>query len=289
MPEKKDLPYHLPLQELLRPVLIRYAYGICGSVAEAEDVVQDLFLYLLDRDLTGVDDLRAYLIRSVINRAIDRKKALIKRVESYPGTWLPEPFADDTADRRLLSKEKFSYALMVLLEHLDPRQRAVFILKEAFSYSHEEIAAVLDCNAALSRQLLSRARKQLASVQREDERMASGTFLSRYLDVMQSGNTAALEKLLLEDIIVISDGGGKAAAALNPVIGVARVTALLFGIYKKFALHCELRTSFVNGSPALLYLSEGQLIKCQILTIEAGRISRIYIIRNPDKLLKISF
>ncbi|PST83578.1 RNA polymerase subunit sigma-70 [Pedobacter yulinensis] len=275
--------------ESLRPVLIRYAYAICGTVADAEDLVQDLFLNLLNKDLSGVADRRAYLIRSIVNRAIDRKKLIRSQLDMYPGDWLPEPQATDTADHRIIQKETLSYALMVLLEHLDPRQRAVFILKEAFAYSHEEIASILGIRAPFSRQLLSRGKKLLASVQRKGEQMASRRFLERYLQVMSSGDTKSLEALLLEDIVVFSDGGGKARAALNAIEGHRRVMGLLFGLYRKFNPQCTLQYGTLNGAPALIYLINNVPVKCQLVTEKDGRICRIFMIRNPDKLRNLKF
>src|SRR3954471_10200972 len=145
----------------LRPLLTSYAYNILGSYEDAKDVVQDVLLEMINRTDADIQNEKAYLIRSVINRAINARNKLQKMRSGYPGNWLPEPVATETADGNLNQRDILSYSLMVLLEKLDAKQRAVFILKEAFNYDHEEIADVLDISVENSRKILSRARAAL--------------------------------------------------------------------------------------------------------------------------------
>ncbi|WP_315817463.1 sigma-70 family RNA polymerase sigma factor [Paraflavitalea speifideaquila] len=152
--------------EEYRPLLTTYAYNILGTLDEAKDVVQDAFLKFMDVERGKIADKRNYLIRTVINLSINAKKRQRKLVAEYPGPWLPEPVATENADGGLLQKEVLSYSLMVLMEKLNVRQRAVFILKEAFDYEHEEIAAALEISVDNSRKLLSRAREQLQKAPR---------------------------------------------------------------------------------------------------------------------------
>ncbi|MNJ93932.1 ECF RNA polymerase sigma factor SigJ [compost metagenome] len=268
----------------LRPSLKNYAYNICGSVEDAEDVVQDVLLKFLDLDQQHIEDPKSYLIRMVINRAINQKKKLKKQMLDYPGEWLPEPMATESADGVINRKELLSYSLMVLLEKLNPRQRAVFILKEAFDYEHTEIAAVLDIKPDLSRQLLTRAKKSIGDPKEVTRSRVPESFLTNYLNVLHTGDMNRLEAMLNEDIVSISDGGGKARAAINPVYGKKSVAALLQGLYTKFYEEAVVHHGLVNQQPALFYYLEGVLAKCVIFTLQDGQIISAYIIRNPDKL-----
>jgi RNA polymerase sigma-70 factor (ECF subfamily) len=272
----------------LTPTLKAYAYNICGSLADAEDVVQDVLLKFLDVNQQHIDNVKAYLIRMVINRAIDQKKKLQRMVLDYPGEWLPEPVAAEKADAGINRKDLLSYSLMVLLEKLNPRQRAVFILKEAFDYEHTEIAEVLAIKPDLSRQLLTRAKKSIGTPGLHTGNTVPEAFLDKYLQVLQAGNMEQLEALLNEDVVSVSDGGGKARAAVKPVYGKKSVAALLLGLYRKFNEQALVRQGWANGQPALLYFSAGQLIKCVTFTFQEGRISQAYIIRNPDKLKNLN-
>ncbi|SDJ11936.1 RNA polymerase sigma-70 factor, ECF subfamily [Pedobacter sp. ok626] len=268
----------------LRPSLKNYAYNICGSVEDAEDVVQDVLLKFLDLDQQHIEDSKSYLIRMVINRAINQKKKLKKQMLDYPGEWLPEPMATESSDGGINRKELLSYSLMVLLEKLNPRQRAVFILKEAFDYEHTEIAAVLDIKPDLSRQLLTRAKKSIGDPKEVTRSRVPESFLTNYLNVLHSGDMNRLEAMLNEDIVSISDGGGKARAAINPVYGKKSVAALLQGLYTKFYEEAVVHHGVVNQQPALFYYLKGVLAKCVIFTLQDGQIIGAYIIRNPDKL-----
>ncbi|MBB5438976.1 RNA polymerase sigma-70 factor (ECF subfamily) [Pedobacter sp. AK017] len=272
----------------LRPTLKTYAYHICGSLADAEDVVQDVLLKFLALDQENIEHVRAYLIRMVINHAINQKKKLKKQALDYPGEWLPEPVATEKADAGINRKEILSYSLMVLLEKLNPRQRAVFILKEAFDYEHAEIANVLDIKPDLSRQLLARAKKSIGNPKLLQPDRVPQSFLGRYLSVLQSGDMQCLENLLNEDIVSVSDGGGKARAAIKPVHGRKSVAALLMGLYTKFYEDSIIVEGFVNQEPALFYYQGDKLVTCITFVLTAGQIIRTFIIRNPDKLKNLN-
>ena len=269
----------------LRPLLTTYAYNILGSLEEAKDVVQDTYLKFMQIDNDKIEDKKAYLVRMVINLSINQKKKQKKLVASYPGEWLPEPVATEKADASVNGKEILSYSLMVLLEKLNARQRAVFILKEAFDYEHEEIAEVLGITIENSRKILSRAKNQLRESDSAEEKENIATdYINRYLHVIREGDTSRLEQLLTEDITVISDGGGKVVAFRKPVFGKESVVALLLGIYKKFYYKVQIEQRQINHQPALFYYEEGKLVNCQVFSFESGHIDRIFFIRNPDKL-----
>ncbi|WP_276481845.1 sigma-70 family RNA polymerase sigma factor [Paraflavitalea pollutisoli] len=267
-----------------RPLLTTYAYNITGSLEEARDIVQDAFLKFIPVDSDRIEDKKNYLIRTVINLAINAKKRQQKTISEYPGPWLPEPVATERADAGIVQEEVLSYSLMVLLEKLNVKQRAVFILKEAFDYDHEEIAAVLDISTDNSRKLLSRAKEQLHKGEKITKHPVPADFVNKYLTVIQLGDAKQLEQFLHDEITLISDGGGKAVATTRPLLGMHRVTTFLQGVYNKTyrVLRAEVRQ--INHEPAILYYHGDQLVTCMVLSIENDRVEHFYFMRNPDKL-----
>ncbi|MET3886381.1 RNA polymerase sigma factor (sigma-70 family) [Chitinophagaceae bacterium OAS944] len=272
----------------LRPILTSYAYNILGSYEDAKDVVQDVMLEMINRAGADIQNEKAYLTRSVINRAINARNRLQKMQSGYPGNWLPEPVATETADAEVNQKDILSYSLMVLLEKLDAKQRAVFILKEAFSYEHEEIAEVLDISVENSRKILSRAKAALQNERFNEVVKTPGDYLTKYMDVIRSRDVKKLEQLLSNDVMVVSDGGGKVAAALNPLVGTESASQFLYGIYNKFYFDREPVRGWVNHLPALFYYDNDQLVTCMIFEVQDELIHRVYIVRNPDKLVGIN-
>lgn len=270
-------------------LLATYAYNILGSYEDAKDVVQDAYLNFMQQGNKKIENEKAYLVRSVINIAINKKNKQKRERSLYPGEWLPEPIATEKADSTVNSKEILSYSLMVLLEQLNAKQRAVFILKEAFAYDHAEIANVLDITEEHSRKLLSRAKEQLKTFDSIKPPSKHNTnYIDKYLTAIQTGNMQQLEKMLHDEVVVISDGGGKAVAFRKPIIGRAAVIKLLFGIYKKFyATNIELKPTTINHEPALCYYENGKLVNCQILSLQENELSNVYFIRNPDKLKEL--
>jgi RNA polymerase sigma factor (sigma-70 family) len=265
--------------------LLPFAYNILGSYQDAKDVIQDVMLERLRHADVQVENEKAYLVRAVINRAINLKNKQSKKISFYPGTWLPEPVSTDSADSEFNQKEILSYSLMVLMEKLDVRSRAVFILKEAFDYDHEEIASVLGISAQHSRKILSRARNDLKAAEPMSSKpIISPGYLENYITIIRSGDTKRLEALLHEEIISSSDGGGKAAAARQPVIGKESVLRFLSGIYRKILPDGIVTAVVVNHQPALLYFENGRLETCQIFELHDEQVIRTYFMRNPDKL-----
>lgn len=271
----------------LRKLLISYAYNILGSVEEAKDVAQDVLLERHKSNSDKIENEKAYLVRAAINRAINVKNRRKRMLSGYPGVWLPEPVATERADYDLHQKDILSYSLMILLEKLDARQRAVFILKEAFDYDHEGIAQVLDITVDNSRKILSRARKELKTEKPKKLAKTPADYLDKYIDIIRRGDTEKLEQLLSNDILLVSDGGGKATAALHPLVGKERALLFLSGIYRKFYKDKRIEKGFFNHYPGLLFYDEGRLATCQLLELHDGKISRIYFLRNPDKLISL--
>jgi RNA polymerase sigma-70 factor (ECF subfamily) len=274
--------------EELRTSLILYSYNILGSYEEAKDIVQDVFLKFTQLDQNKVEDQKLYLIRMVVNLSIDQKRKQKKLRENYPGQWLPEPLTTEDPETSIHRKEILSYSLMVLLEKLDSKQRAVFILKEAFDYDHEEIARVLGISVENSRKILSRAKIDLQSDSSASPVKKQDAILQRYLRIMEKGDMKALEQFLNQDVTVLSDGGGKATAFMKPVHGVRSVSALLAGLYKKSYKHARFELGWVNYQPALFYYSEDKLVTCQIFSMKDNAAEHIFFIRNPEKMASLS-
>lgn len=268
----------------LRPLLTTYAYNILGSLEEAKDIVQDAFLKFMSIDGDKIEDKRNYLIRTVVNLSINAKKRQQKLVSEYTGPWLPEPVATERADAGILQKEVLTYSLMVLLEKLNAKQRAVFILKEAFDYNHEEIAEVLDISVENSRKLLSRAKEDLQKNTQVEHKPVQKDYVDKFLTAILQGNTRELEQLFHDEIVIMSDGGGKVKAATKPVFGIERVRKFLEGIFNKGYRQARIEKGEINHEPALFYYQGDTLVTCQVFSIQDGLIKGFYLMRNPDKL-----
>lgn len=280
-----DLQRNTSIQiEDLRAGLTSYAYNILGSIEEARDVVHDSLLQYMTMDVSHVENAGGYLSRMVINRSINQKNRQKRLLRNYPGEWLPEPVATERADTGLNRRDILSYSLMVLLEKLNARQRAVFILKEAFEYEHTEIAEVLGITEENSRQLLSRAKRHLQQSNLNISKRKTEDTLEKYLQIIQLGDLQRLEKLLTEDISVVSDGGGKASAALNPIVGKPFASLFLNGLFSKFYKEKPICKGIINHQPALFYFEGSTLTACQIFTFDHGLLRNVFIMRNPDKL-----
>ncbi|MBO9633160.1 MAG: sigma-70 family RNA polymerase sigma factor [Chitinophagaceae bacterium] len=270
--------------DILRPLLTTYAYNIMGSLEDAKDIVQDAYLKFMQIDTERIGNKKAYLVRTVINLAINQKNRQQKLIDSYPGEWLPEPVATESADSILNTKDVLSYSLLVLLEKLNPKERAVFILKEAFDYDHEEIAQVLELTVENSRKLLSRAKSKLREPAPPADSIVPAAFLSKYLEVIRNGDTPQLEKLLHKDIVVVSDGGGKAVAFRNVISGLENVSKLLQGLMHKYYENTRIEQGVINHQPALFFYENGEVATVQVFVIEGDKILNAYFMRNPDKL-----
>jgi vacuolar-type H+-ATPase subunit H len=239
-------------------------------------------------DTTAVDRPRAYLMRTVTNLAINFKKRQQRQRAAYFGQWLPEPDVSTGADHAVEAKGNITYALLVLMESLTAKERAVFILKEAFDYDHREIAGILEMTEIASRKLLSRAKHRIGAGQKKimdsDQQQA---FIDRFLSVIQRGDAHQLEMLLREDIQIISDGGGKVSAGRHPVTGYTRAARMLLGLYRKFYHRYMIRCISVAGQPAVLYWEGDTLVNCQLFDMDTGGLRRVYLLRNPDKLRRL--
>lgn len=266
--------------------LFPYAYNILGSIDDANDAIQDVITKYISASKHGIENEIGYLIKAVINQSINIKK----RNQKIEGNsmWLPEPVATEKADSNLQREEIISYSILVLLENLKPKERAVFILKEAFDYSHQEIAETLSFSIENSRKLLSRAKKILDGIDINSYPSSSVAtdFLQKYIDIIKDGNVNALEKILSEDILVKTDGGGKVAIVSELVVGLKATIDLMMYVYDTYQKSFVIVSNTVNHQPALLFYNNGKLVNCQVFELEENlpKIKSIYSIVDPDKL-----
>lgn len=268
-----------------RSLLFTVAYEMLGSVADAEDVVQETWLRWADVDHAAVRDTRAYLVRVVTRQALNRLRTLARRREEYVGDWLPEPLMtspDVAADVELA--ESVSIAMLTVLETLGPAERAVFVLREVFEIPYEEIAEAVGKSAAAVRQIAHRARDHVAA---RRPRMPVSTTeqqeaVDRFIAAVRDGDLQGLLDVLAPDVVVVADGGGLVAAARRPIEGADRVAGFLIGATR--SLDFETKAIWLNGSPAFRIDIGGELDTAVCIAVENGRITRIYAIRNPHKL-----
>lgn len=281
------------LYKTYQPFLFSIAYQMLGSVTDVEDIVHDLFLNLkLETD--QIKDLKAYLAKMTVNRCLNFLKSARKRREMYTGPWLPEPqvHREDQPFERVIADESVSYAFLVLLDLLSPIERAVFIFREVFAYEYKEIAGMLDKTEVNCRKIYSRAKQKLKNdlpihpVTNEHADLLTKTFIK----ATGNGNFEKFINMLTEDVVLVTDGGGKVIAAINPIISKERVSAFLKGITAKGSFIGELLPVIVNGQKGILQMKEGRPSKVISFDLDSSKknIERIFIVSNPDKLNRIS-
>ncbi|MFD0669996.1 sigma-70 family RNA polymerase sigma factor [Cohnella sp. GCM10027633] len=274
-------------------LLFKLAYQMTGSVSDAEDIVQDVFLKAYDVPPEKLTEPKAYLCKMVANRCRDLYKTARRQREQYYGEWLPEPFhsADNDTMDAVLQGDLLSYGMLVLLERLTPSERVVFVMREALGFDYGEIAGLTDKSETNCRKLYSRASAKLGH---GDEDAVAATepateaWVRRFLDALKAGNTERIVSMLGQDVVSISDGGGKAAAALEPIGTPEAVARMLTGPLRLAAtVNGEVRFELVllNGQPSIVARSEeGVVHTAGMLQVENGALRRLFFVRNPDKL-----
>jgi RNA polymerase sigma-70 factor (TIGR02957 family) len=271
-----------------RSLLFTVAYELLGSAADAEDVLQESWLRWADVDRSLVREPRAYLIRMVTRQALNRLRTVSRRREEYVGEWLPEPLltAPDVAEDVQLA-ESVSIAMLTVLETLTPTERAVFVLRQVFELPYEEIAEATGKSVAALRQIARRAREHVEA--RRPRTQVSGpehhAVVERFLAALQTGRLQELMDVLAPDVVLIADGGGVAAAVLVPIHGAEAVAALLARANRPSAAFALSRV-WLNGAPACLIEIDGEPGAIS-LVLEHGRVARIYVMRNPQKLTRL--
>jgi RNA polymerase sigma factor (sigma-70 family) len=266
----------------LRPLLTRVAYRMLGSVADAEDVVQDAFLRWLATDRSAVREPAAFLRRTVTRLCLDQIKSARHQRETYVGPWLPDPLVEEEAD------DDVTLPLMLALERLSPLERAAFLLHDVFGVEFDEVAKTIDRDPAATRQLAARARSHVreARPRYKLEKVRGLEIANAFFAASRSGDMGALGALLAADVGMWADGGGKRPAAMGPVLGhdvvlkLHRSLAVLFGKYGSTLVH----TGTINGLPGFVTREADGEFQTTALEIEDGKVTAIYVMRNPDKL-----
>jgi len=276
-----------------RPRLLALAYRLTGSRADAEDLVQEAWLRWQGHE-NEADNAPAYLARIVVNLGMDRWRRLKQEREHYTGPWLPEPWPAEPEvagpeqgheTRRLLGT-----AWLVLLEKLNPLERAVFVLREAFDYSFAEIAAVVERSEAHCRQLDRRARQHLQDdgLRVENNRPQQEKLLQRFLAALEAGELALVNQLFSDDVRLYSDGGGKVIAALRVLHGLGRVRDFFIAVLRNNPVNLlRLEIRELEGEPVLCYWLGGMLAGMTTVAGAEGKITAVFTLRNPDKLAAV--
>ncbi|WP_405547028.1 RNA polymerase sigma-70 factor [Streptomyces phaeochromogenes] len=271
-----------------RSLLFTVAYEMLGSAADAEDVLQESWLRWADVDRSQVRDARAYLVRIVTRQALNRLRTLSRSREEYVGEWLPEPLltSPDVAEDVELA-ESVSIAMLTVLETLGPTERAVFVLREVFEMPYGEIAEVVGKSAATVRQIGRRAREHVAArrprvrVSRSEQQAV----VERFLLALRTGQLQELMAVMAPDVVLIADGGGIVAAVQAPIHGVEPVAKLLARADRSVTAF-EMAAVWLNGAPAGRVEVDGEPAAVS-LVVDGGRVTRIYLVRNPQKLTRL--
>ncbi|MBQ0707788.1 MULTISPECIES: sigma-70 family RNA polymerase sigma factor [unclassified Ochrobactrum] len=266
----------------LRPKLIRVAYRMLGSVADAEDMVQEAFIRWMNADRSDVREPEAFLRRTVTRLCLDRLKSGQKQRETYFGPWIPDPVVEEEAD------EDVTLPLMLALERLSPLERAAFLLHDVFGLDFEEIAQTIQRDAAACRQLAARARKHVREERPrfQVDKQHGLKLAEAFFAASRSGDMKTLGTMLAADVHMQADGGGKRPAFPRPVLGFANVMS----IHQKLAAYYAakrsefIRAVYINGLPGFITREADGEIQTTALDIEDGKIAGIYVVRNPDKL-----
>lgn len=276
--------------ESQRRRLVRLAYRMLGSLAEAEDIVQDAWIRWQRVDLGEVREPSAFLARTVTRLCLDQMKSARARHETYVGNWLPEPIVEP--DDEALRLDELTLTLMLALERLSPLERAAFLLHDIFGVPLDEVAITLEREPAATRQLAARARKHVRDAgPRYPMAREEGDRIARAFHAASTtGDVVALRAMLARNAVLKSDGGGKVHAFLNPIVGLERISRLFETLYARDKVDTVtwLRPVWIDGLPGFVSLQRGGFMQTTALEIVDGRINAIYITRNPDKLSRLA-
>ncbi|MEV5834509.1 RNA polymerase sigma factor SigJ [Nocardia sp. NPDC052112] len=283
---------HVERFTVLRPLLFTIVYEILGSATESDDVLQDSYLRWAEVDLTMVRDTKSYLARLVTRQALNTLRVSARRREDYIGPWLPEPLLLDKHDASadVVLAESVSMAMLVLLETLNPRERAVFVLREVFGFDYTDIAAAVGKSVGTVRQVAHRAREHVQARRKRFEPADAPTITQiteQFMTAAATGDTERLLSLLAPDATWTADSGGKAIAVRRPVVGAEKVARCLLDLFRKASRTPNLRIEMVNcnNMPAVVVYIDNRLEGVFLMEIIDSKITTFYAIRNPDKLI----
>jgi RNA polymerase sigma-70 factor (ECF subfamily) len=277
----------------LRPRLRGIAYRMLGSLAEAEEVVQDAWLRWHEADYVARDDPTGWLVTVTTRLSINRLRAAKVQREHYAGLWLPEPVLTDAADspeQMLERADDVSVAFLLMLERLTPEARAAFLLREVFDADYDELASAIGKSEAACRQLVHRAREQLRE-ERPRFEVSPDThrrLLGRFAQALTGGDFSALKAMLADDAELIGDGGGKVQSFGRPMLGAQRIAQLFFAANLRLKDEQRIELALINGEWGLLRFFNGVLESAQSFETDGERIVRIHVQRNPDKLVRVA-
>ncbi len=285
-------PSRLDEFEQHRVYLRGLAYRMTGSLADAEDLLQEAYLRYRNSDVGEVHDPRAYLSKLVTRLCLDQLKSARVRRETYVGPWLPEPVLDlagVTSNETELAHD-VSVALLMALERLSPLERAAFLLHDVFGLDYDGVAEAMGKSVAACRKLAERARGHVREARPRYRPSAeeSTRVVTAFFDAVKSGDPMALGAVLTEDAVMYSDGGGKVPAALLPVFGRDKVARFFTGFTRRIPASWTFRVTEINGLPGLVIEDNGTPIQTSAFELQGGAIRAIYTVRNPDKLKSIS-
>lgn len=266
----------------LRPKLMRVAYRMLGSVADAEDMMQEAFIRWMKADRREVREPEAYLRRMVTRLCLDQLKSARRQRETYIGPWLPDPILDEEEE------EDVTLPLMLALERLSPLERAAFLLHDVFGLDFDEVAATVKREPAACRQLAVRARAHVREARSRFrvEKQRGLELAEAFFTASRSGDMTTLRSMLAADVSIHADGGGKRPAAVEPIIGFDAVMKAHEYLAARFKVNGStlVRSAFVNGLPGFVTLEADGELQTTALEIEDGKVTAIYVMRNPDKL-----
>ena len=276
-----------------RSLIFSIAYRMLGSVMDAEDAVQETYLRWQQSGEDAVRSPKSYLSTVVTRLCIDQLRSAKRQREEYIGPWLPEPLVmEETADmdENLALADSLSMAFLVMLEALNPTERAAFLLREVFEYPYAEIAAIVDKSESNCRQMVRRARQRVAERRHryEPSKAQLQQMVSRFLIAAQQGDMDGLLEMLEEDVTLWSDGGGKTAAAINPIYGADKVARFFIGIISKMPPDTVSKAARVNGQPGLIVYIDGKPYSVMVAEMQDEKVAAIRIVVNPEKLRHIA-
>lgn len=268
--------------------LFPYAYNILGNIDDCQDVIQDVLIKFNEKEVSSISNQNAYLIKSVINQSINLKKK--NNRERQQKITLPEPIVTNQGESKIELDQILNYSMLVLLDTLNTKERAVFLLKEAFDYEHDEIAEILEISVENSRQLLTRAKKKLKL--RKPEITTSSAkdrkYLEEYVNAIRKGDVKTLEQMLSDEVQVLADAGNKLQAIAELTSGIENTIKLMTYVYENHQQDLEIKIEEINHQSALLFYRGTTLINCQIFELNPnGKITSIFSVVDPDKLMKI--
>lgn len=308
----------------LQPLLFSLAYRMVGSVADAEDIVQETFMTATQLDETKLDNVKAYLCKMTTNRCLDLLKSSRKKREQYVGPWLPEPLVlqeDDDAYAELFMKEDLSLAFIKMMQDLSEQERAVLLLREGMDLAYKDIAEIVGKTESTCRKLLSRAKQKLSAQgyhryndydgndsdedhqncqdpkndkeNKKDYKNVISTMeanqdvIIRFLEAFQKEDMKELLNVLAEDVVTYSDGGGKVHAALNPIVSFKRVMTFLSSLTQKMPEDFSFKVAYINGQIGLINYFGSKVQSTVSFFVSDGKIKEIYMVLNPDKLTRV--